>query len=110
MNDFDVTTNSLKITHSGDVSRPQDGCKLTGYEKTIRKKPSRFYSTSYYIVLHDLICAPLSCFVRNLHKVSAHECHPYVSVEVCVIRGFRDNFDLKFLHLSLEVRSDSIGL
>ncbi len=34
MDDFDVRTNSLKITHSGDVSRPQDGCNVMGYEKT----------------------------------------------------------------------------
>jgi len=48
MNDFDVRTNSLKITHSGTVSRPQDGCNSTGYGgRFVRNGPPCLLSRAY---------------------------------------------------------------
>jgi hypothetical protein len=36
-----VSTNSLKITHSGCVSRPHDGCSATTYHNNSISKPTR---------------------------------------------------------------------
>lgn len=112
MNDFEVSTNSLKITHSGEVSRPQDGCKLTGYTESLSEMafPLSFSFHVYLIVLHRFILAPFTCLVCDLHEIPVHECHPDVCVEGWGNIGYRDKLDLEFLHLSLQLCSDIIGL
>jgi len=63
MNDFDVRTNSLKITHSDEVSRPHDGCKLTGYERTLSERDPlafSFHRTELsFTVLYEPLSPPL---------------------------------------------------
>lgn len=72
-----VKTNSLKTTHCGFSSRPQEGCRATVLIPRTRQHNQPMFPTTNYahlVVLHSQIGAFLSDSMSHLRKVTTYKC------------------------------------
>jgi hypothetical protein len=99
-----VSTNSLKRTHSGCVSRPHEGCNDTTCERKTNKQINRVTrggvgGATHLVVLDRKITTLLALLVRDLHKISAHERFSDISVVSGLIAiFFGEEVELEALH------------
>lgn len=110
-----VRTNSLKRTHSGDESKPHDGCRATTYSVAHRKLSAAAMCTTirretYLVILHSQVL-PFLLLMRHLHEKPTNERLPNILIVFpLVFILHRDEVDIGALHDALQLRADVFGL